>query len=158
MHDIERLTLALVAAAAVAEPQNLLEHLPCNGDLGHLEDNIATVAHHLRADLDQLVLQCRQRPVLGSGVASVRRKLPRSQDAGLDKYSLGKQSSPVEGELPAMMTQQCRVRYRLRRPIWSLGPHQLYLIKARSSLRAADGDAARPQLWWKSTRPIAGSA
>src|SRR5262249_28962237 len=46
------------------EPQNLLEHLPCDGDLGHLEDNIAAVSHHLRADLDQLVLQTRQRPVL----------------------------------------------------------------------------------------------
>src|SRR6516162_3301465 len=46
------------------EPQNLLEHLPCDGDLGHLEDNIAAVAHHLRADLDQLFLQTRQRPVL----------------------------------------------------------------------------------------------
>src|SRR5262249_57049774 len=38
--------------------------LPCDGDLGHLEDNIAAVAHYLRADLDQLVLQGRQRPVL----------------------------------------------------------------------------------------------
>src|SRR5215831_18410615 len=46
------------------QPQNLLEHLPCDGDLGHLEDNIAAVAHRLRADLDQLVLQTRQRPVL----------------------------------------------------------------------------------------------
>src|SRR5262250_3445982 len=46
------------------ETQNLLEHLPCDGDLGHLEDDIAAVAHHLRADLDQLVLQTRQRPVL----------------------------------------------------------------------------------------------
>jgi len=25
-----------------------LEHLPWDGDLGHLEDNIAAVAHHLR--------------------------------------------------------------------------------------------------------------
>jgi hypothetical protein len=41
-----------------------LEHLPCDGDLGHLEDGIAAVAHHLRADLDQLVLQTRQRPAL----------------------------------------------------------------------------------------------
>jgi hypothetical protein len=30
-----------------------LEHLPWDGDLGHLEDNIAAVAHYLRADLDQ---------------------------------------------------------------------------------------------------------
>jgi len=41
-----------------------LEHLPCDGDLGHLEDNIAAVPHHLRADLDQLLLQARQRPIL----------------------------------------------------------------------------------------------
>ena len=41
-----------------------MEHLPRDGDLGHLEDNIAAVAHHLRADLDQLFLQTRQRPVL----------------------------------------------------------------------------------------------
>src|SRR5499427_9470057 len=46
------------------EPQNLLEHLPWDGDLGHLEDNIAAVAHYLRADLDQFFLQGRQRPVL----------------------------------------------------------------------------------------------
>jgi hypothetical protein len=38
--------------------------VPCDGHLGHLEDNIAAVVHHLRADLDQLVLQVRQRPVL----------------------------------------------------------------------------------------------
>src|SRR5262249_26575236 len=46
------------------EPQYLLEHWPWDGDLGHLEDNIAAVAHDFRADLDQLVLQTRQRPVL----------------------------------------------------------------------------------------------
>jgi hypothetical protein len=60
------------------QPQDLLEHLPWDGDLGHLEGNIAAVADDLRADLDQLLLQAGQRPVLiGSGVASVRRKLPR---------------------------------------------------------------------------------
>ena len=32
--------------------------------LGHLEDEIATVADDLRASLDQLLLQARQRPVL----------------------------------------------------------------------------------------------
>jgi hypothetical protein len=40
-----------------------LEHLPWDGDLGHLEGNIASVADHLRTDLDQLLLQTRQRPV-----------------------------------------------------------------------------------------------
>src|SRR5260221_9414397 len=44
--------------------QYLLEHLSWDGDLRHLEDDIASVAHHLRADLDQLLLQARQRPVL----------------------------------------------------------------------------------------------
>jgi hypothetical protein len=45
----ERLTLALVVAAALGphEPQNLLEHLPWDGDLGHLEGDTAAVAHDL---------------------------------------------------------------------------------------------------------------
>ena len=34
------------------QPQNLLEHLPWDGDLGHLEDDVTAVAHDLRADLD----------------------------------------------------------------------------------------------------------
>ena len=40
----ERTRHALAAAKnrGVNQPQqNLLEHLPCDGDLGHLEDNIA---------------------------------------------------------------------------------------------------------------------
>ena len=45
------------------EPQNLLEHLPWDGDLSHLEGDVAAVANNLRADLDQLFLQARQRPV-----------------------------------------------------------------------------------------------
>ena len=62
---IERLRLALVVAAAAA-PQsaaNLLEHLPWNGDLGHLKGDIAAVADDRCADLDQFLLQARQRPV-----------------------------------------------------------------------------------------------
>ena len=35
-----------------------------NGDFGHLEGDIAAMAHDLRADLDQLFLRARQRPVL----------------------------------------------------------------------------------------------
>src|SRR5450830_2135642 len=49
------------------QPQNLLEHLPWDSDLGHLEDDVTAVAHDLRADLDQLLLQARQRPVLTWG-------------------------------------------------------------------------------------------
>src|SRR5262249_55038955 len=44
------------------EPQYLLEQLSRDGDLGHLEGD--PVAHDLSADLDQLFLQGRQRPVL----------------------------------------------------------------------------------------------
>jgi hypothetical protein len=35
-----------------------------DGDLGHLEGDIASMADDLRADLNQLFLQARQRPVL----------------------------------------------------------------------------------------------
>ena len=62
---IERLTLALVVGAAVV-PRSAAKSLGTSvvdGDLGHLEGDIASVVHHLRADLDQLLLQARQRPV-----------------------------------------------------------------------------------------------
>ena len=45
------------------QPQNLLEHLPGNGDLGHLKGDITAVAHDLRANLDQPFLESRQRPI-----------------------------------------------------------------------------------------------
>ena len=37
---------------------------PSDGDFGHLKRDIAAMAHDLRADLDQLFLQARQRPIL----------------------------------------------------------------------------------------------
>ena len=46
------------------EPQDVGEQSSGNGDLGHLDCDIATVGHHLRADLDQLLLEARQRPIL----------------------------------------------------------------------------------------------
>jgi hypothetical protein len=63
---VERLKLALVAAEAAVgdERQNLLEQLPWDGDLGDLEGDTASMADDLRADLNQLFLQARQRPVL----------------------------------------------------------------------------------------------
>ena len=49
-----------------------------NGDLGHLERDIAPMADDLRADLDQLLLRLvSDQSLIGSGVANVRRKLPR---------------------------------------------------------------------------------
>jgi hypothetical protein len=71
-HSAHRLTLnACVShwrgrAAAAVAPQStvkLLEHLPWDGDFGHLEGDTAAEAQHLRGDLDQLLLQARQRPV-----------------------------------------------------------------------------------------------
>ena len=46
------------------QPQNLGEQHSRNGDLGHLEGNVAAVADELGADLDQLLPQAGQRPVL----------------------------------------------------------------------------------------------
>jgi hypothetical protein len=38
------------------QPQYLGEQISRDSDLGHLEGNVAAVAHDLRADLDQLFL------------------------------------------------------------------------------------------------------
>src|SRR5262249_468089 len=82
------------------EPQNLLEHLPCYGDLGHLEDKIEAVAHHLRADLDQLVLQGRlwrpQRPQEIGEVVGERMKL-EPYDVGGER--LARQPRPFDPAL-----------------------------------------------------------
>jgi phosphoglycolate phosphatase-like HAD superfamily hydrolase len=43
--------------------QDVGEQVSQNGDPGHLERHVARMAHDLRADLDQLLLQARQRPV-----------------------------------------------------------------------------------------------
>jgi hypothetical protein len=40
------------------------EQVPCNGHLRHLENNVAPMADDLRAVLDQLFLERRQRPLL----------------------------------------------------------------------------------------------
>jgi hypothetical protein len=57
--------------------QDVSEEISRNGDLGHLECDIAAVAHDLRADLDELLFQgVSDQSLIGSGVASVRRKLP----------------------------------------------------------------------------------
>ena len=77
---VNRLTQARVVAAAAVhnEPQNLLEHLPWDGDLRHLEDDVAAVADDLRADLMSFSFRLvSDQRLIGSGVASVRKKLPK---------------------------------------------------------------------------------
>jgi hypothetical protein len=49
------------------QPQDIGEQSSRNGDLGHLEGDVTAVADDLRADLNQLLLQARQRPVLTWG-------------------------------------------------------------------------------------------
>jgi hypothetical protein len=65
MHDIEHLTPAPVATAAVV-PRSAAKSLGTFAVRWRPRPiwNTAAVAHYLRADLDQLVLQTRQRPVL----------------------------------------------------------------------------------------------
>ncbi len=46
------------------QPQDVGEEVSRDRDLGHLERDIAAVADDLRADLDQLLSEDRQRPVL----------------------------------------------------------------------------------------------
>ena len=51
--------------------------MPGDGDLGHLEGDTAAMADDLGADLDQLLFKLdSDQSLIGSGVASVRRKLP----------------------------------------------------------------------------------
>src|SRR6516165_3026527 len=60
------------------EPQNLLEHLPWDGDLGHLEGDIAAVAHDFAPILISFSFKLvSDQSLIGPGVASGRKKLPR---------------------------------------------------------------------------------
>jgi hypothetical protein len=62
---VERLMLsqAEAAAAALRSAAKSPGTDAGNGDLGHLEGDTAAMADDLGADLDQLLLQARQRPV-----------------------------------------------------------------------------------------------
>ena len=46
------------------EPQDVGEEIFRDSNLGHLEGDVAAVAHDLRADLDQFLLQTGQRSLL----------------------------------------------------------------------------------------------
>jgi len=57
--------------------QDVSEQVSGNGDLGHLEGNVAPVVHDLAADLDQPVSERRQRPVPhGVGQGQGSQKVP----------------------------------------------------------------------------------
>src|ERR1700722_2269873 len=69
---IEHLTL-VVAAAAI--PRSAAKSPARDSDLGYLKCDVATVAHHLRTDLDQLLLQARQRAQETAEILGQRMKL-----------------------------------------------------------------------------------
>jgi len=80
------------------QPQDIGEQVLRNGHLRHLEDDVAGVAHDLRADLDQLLLERRQRPVLHG---FQRRQSP--QEVAEVRVS------GLEGGTAAYLTPPCRV-------------------------------------------------
>jgi len=49
---------------SIDQPQDLLEQFLRHRDLGHLEDDVAAMAHDLGADLHELFPQASQRPLL----------------------------------------------------------------------------------------------
>src|SRR5262249_47948995 len=85
------------------EPQNLLEHLPWDGDLAHLEGDIAAVAHDLRADLDSACPWRRARAAPASR-ASAPAPAPACTDIdsagdGLRAFEPGRHSGDQEQEI-----------------------------------------------------------
>ncbi len=48
----------------VNQPQDFPKQVPWHGDFRQLERDVATVAHDLGPDLDQLLAQARMRPVI----------------------------------------------------------------------------------------------
>ena len=71
--------------------------MPGNGDLGDLEGDTAAMADDLGADLDQLLLQARQRPVLDR----LRRRQRAQEIAEILGERMTLQTHRVGGECPA---------------------------------------------------------
>src|SRR6266536_148154 len=64
---------------SVDQPQDFLEQFLRQRDLGHLEDDVAAMAHDLGADLHEFFSQARQRPLLDRLRQSQR---PHEAEAG----------------------------------------------------------------------------
>ena len=75
---------------------NLLLAPSWRTDLGHLEGNIAAVAHDLRTDLDELLLQTRQRPILDR----LRRRQSAQEIAEIVGQRMKLETDGVRGERP----------------------------------------------------------
>jgi hypothetical protein len=125
--------------------------------------------------LDQLLLQARRRPVLiGSRVASVRRKLPRCRRSrSVREHAESDESLEISAELPPMWTTTNRARYdpnHVRYPSdltdeeWALigAAHPAGEARSQATVNVreiASDRGAREQRWhyrlraWKKTGP-----
>ena len=75
-------------------PQDVGEQISRNGDLGHLERDIAPMADDLRADLDELLLQTRQRPIFDR----LRRRQSAQEIAEIVGQRMKLETDGVRGE------------------------------------------------------------
>jgi hypothetical protein len=101
---IERFMLARVVAAADSAVSRSISwnNLPWDGDLRHLEDDIASVAHHLRADLDQLLFKLvSDQSLIGSGVASAGARRPSRPHTARRPNTAASTSRPALAAVPA---------------------------------------------------------
>ena len=78
------------------EPQDVGEQIPGDRNLGHLERDIAPRAYDLRADLDELLLQPRQRPILDR----FRRRQSAQEIAEIVGQRMKLETDGVRGERP----------------------------------------------------------
>src|SRR5450759_4801768 len=89
--------MAPIRATSRDQPQNLLEQFPRHRDLGHLEDDVASMAHDLGADLHQFLPQAGQRPLLDHH----RRYQAETPPIGLFKFVSPALTEPVRSPLMA---------------------------------------------------------
>jgi hypothetical protein len=112
------------------EPQDVGEETFGNGDFGHLKRDIAAMAHELRADLDKLFLQARQRPVID-----------RSDE--IDQILIGSEENAEVGDLEPSAGASSVFRIS---DLFRLGTHRLICGNAtdpRIVLRLMQSNVAR---------------
>ncbi len=84
--------------------QDVGEQIAGYRDFGHLERDIAPLAHHLRADLDQLLAQRGQRPILYLLLQSQRPLVaisgPSGRKASMSAYDPKRTFSALRLERP----------------------------------------------------------
>jgi len=95
--------------------QDVPEHEPRHGDLGHLKRNVAAVADDLRTDFDQLLAQAGQRPRLrrvrhrqrAHEVAEVVGQHMEPQADGIGSEGTARQPSPLDRTLSLFDSLLC---------------------------------------------------